>query len=137
VTADPVQAEVRETAHRLVAAFGSHDTEAYFGFFSPDATFVFHNHPEILAGRGQYEAVWRTWEETGFRVLGCRSLDSTVRMLDDATAIFTHRVRTELDGEPEPLRERETIVFQRTADGWLAVYEHLSPEPDDSGEGLP
>lgn len=46
------------------------------------------------------------------------------------TAVFTHDVETRVstrDGE-ETLRERETIVFARQADGdRLAVHEHLSP----------
>lgn len=47
-------------------------------------------------------------------------------------AVFTHRVQTRVTtnhGE-EDLRERETIVFQLREDGrWIAVHEHLSPDP--------
>ncbi len=120
--------EVTAAAAALVAGFGAHRTRDYFAGFDPDATFVFHTHTERLESRAAYEALWAEWEATGFRVEGCTSYDGRVDLLDDEVAVFTHRVRTRLAGEPEPLEERETIVFRRGADGgWLAVHEHLSP----------
>lgn len=32
-------------------------------------------------------------------------------------------------GSEQTLDERETIVFQRDGDRWLAVHEHLSGDP--------
>jgi ketosteroid isomerase-like protein len=129
------QQDVLEAAASLVAAFGAHDTEAYFGSFAAGATFLFHTAEHRLGARAEYERLWASWEaETGFRVLSCTSTDQHVQLLDEdaGIAVFTHRVRTVVrssDGE-EALDERETIVFQRDADGrWLAVHEHLSPSP--------
>ena len=124
------EAEVLAAAASLVDAFGRHDVDAYFAAFRPDATFVFHTHPEPLRSRADYEHLWRTWEADGFRVLGCTSTDQHVQVLDEV-AVFTHRVatRVSIGGAEEDLDERETIVFLREDDGWTAVHEHLSPVP--------
>lgn len=120
---------VISAANRLVEAFGRHDAKAYFAAFAPNATFIFHNLDRMLTNREEYQAEWRLWEERdGFRVVGCRSSDQRVHLAGD-TAIFTHRVETkvEFNGEPTETEERETIVFEKAADGaWLAVHEHLS-----------
>jgi len=120
--------EVLATAAALVDAFGRHDTAAYFAAFRPDATFLFHTHPEPLRSRAAYEELWASWEGDGFRVLSCASAEQAVQDLGDV-AVFTHRVstRVRLGETEESLDERETIVFARTGDGWLAVHEHLSP----------
>jgi ketosteroid isomerase-like protein len=39
-----------------------------------------------------------------------------------------------VSGEEQTLPERETIVFRRAGGGrWLAVHEHLSPQPQEAG----
>lgn len=124
-------------ARRLVAAFGAHDTEAYFAAFASCATFIFHTTPERLPDRAAYERLWRRWErEDGFHVQGCVSSAPLVQVLGDA-AVFTHDVTTDLElgGTRETVRERETIVFERRGSGWLAVHEHLSPRPDEEENG--
>ncbi|MGW0395009.1 YybH family protein [Streptomyces sp. NPDC003042] len=128
--ADPTAAEaqVRRAAADLVAAFAAHDTDRYFAAFAPDATFLFPTEPRVLTGRAEYRVRWRSWEASGFKVLGCRTYDTDVRVVAEGLAVLTHRVRTRLAGTDE-LRERETVVFRREPDGrWLAVHEHLSPE---------
>jgi len=124
------EADVLETAASLVGAFGAHDVAAYFEAFRPDATFVFHTHPEPLRSRAAYERLWDTWERDGFRVLGCESSDQHVQVVGDV-AVFTHRVRTRVrfGVEEDDLDERETIVFVREEDRWRAVHEHLSAFP--------
>ncbi|MBK7975499.1 MAG: nuclear transport factor 2 family protein [Deltaproteobacteria bacterium] len=124
-------AEVTAAADAIVAAFGRHDAKAYFARFAPEATFVFHTTPRRLESRAEYEAEWAKWEkEDGFHVRGCRSSNQRVQLLGDV-AVFSHSVRTELtmNSGPSTVRERETIVFQRRAGGWIAVHEHLSPDP--------
>ena len=124
--------EVRAAAAALVAAFGTHDVDGYFGAFAPDATFLFHTTPRLLESRAAYEAEWRAWEEDGFRVLACESWSQEVQVLTADVAVFTHRVRTRVRTaeRDQDLAERETIVFQRQSDGrWLGVHEHLSAEP--------
>ncbi|MBT2440549.1 nuclear transport factor 2 family protein [Streptomyces sp. ISL-36] len=134
MSADDAEAEVRAAAAELVAAFAAHATDRYFAAFDDDATFLFPTDPGLLATRAAYEAAWRAWELDGFRVLGCRTDDTAVRVVADGLAVLTHRVHTRLatkDGaDGEELRERETVVFRRSPDGrWLVVHEHLSPEP--------
>lgn len=114
-------------AVEVIVAFGAHDTATYFDGFAPDATFMFHNEPALLASRAAYEAEWAAWEKDGFRVLSCTSLDPRLDLVTPDVAVFTHRVRTRLAGVDEVQRERETIVLRRQADGrWLGVHEHLS-----------
>lgn len=125
-------AEVRATADAIVAAYGAHRTDDYLQAFHPEATFVFYSSPERLNSRAEFRAEWDRWmREDGFGVLGCVSSDQLVQPFGDV-AVFTHRLETRLrtnSGE-EAVLERETIVFSRQADGsWLAVHEHLSPEP--------
>lgn len=127
----PEQA-VLAAADRLIGAFSAHDTVAYFEAFDPQASFIFHAHPEVLSDRDAYRRLWAHWErEDGLRVLGCESSARSVRVLGDV-ALFHHQVRTRLAGHAGQslLDERETIVFQRGPDGvWRAVHEHLSPLP--------
>lgn len=122
VHAAPMQAAVD-----LVAAFGSHDTGRYFASFAPEANFLFHAEPTLVPSRAAYEALWRQWENEGFHVLSCRSVDPRIDVITDDVAVFTHRVRTRLAGEAAEQRERETIIFRRGPDGrWLGIHEHLS-----------
>jgi ketosteroid isomerase-like protein len=122
--------EVRDTAKELVRAFGSHDKESYFDFFSKEATFIFYNHPEVLASRQEWFELWETWEkQNNFRIRSCDSHEQRVEMLAPDLAIFSHAVWTsiEMDGRVEAVTERETIVFSRRGGRWVAVHEHLSP----------
>lgn len=124
--------EVLDTAAALVSSFAGGDLDAYFGHFAPDATFVFHTTPARLDSVDAYRDEWAGWErDAGFRVVSCVSSDQRVQQWG-SMAVFTHRVRTRVatDGGEEDLRERETIVFQLREDGrWIAVHEHLSPDP--------
>lgn len=119
--------EVRAAAQRLVEAFARHDTSAYFAFFTQDATFVLHNLQETLLSRQAYLTQWNAWRHDGFAVLDCVSSDAHVQVYDDM-AIFHHDVdtRVRIAGVESLLTERETIVFRRTSQGWLACHEHLS-----------
>jgi ketosteroid isomerase-like protein len=134
---DQVIQEVRAAAQALVDAFGHHRTDDYFACFHPDATFVFYLVPERLESRAAFREDWeRSVRETGFRVLECTTSDQRIQLFGDV-AVLTHTVYTRQRAEEieEDLVERETIVFQRQADGrWLAVHEHLSPLPEDSDE---
>ena len=119
---------VLRVAEQLVEAFGRHDSEAYFSFFTPDASYIFHNLDRTLKSRAEYEAEWALWESRdGFRVLSCRSSDRRVQMAGDV-AVFTHTVETDVavGGERLTNRERETIVFRNVKGRWLAFHEHLS-----------
>jgi uncharacterized protein (TIGR02246 family) len=124
--------EVRRAARALVTAFGEGDLDAYFASFSDDATFLFHSTDRLLTSTDEYRREWARWAaEDGFRVVSCATDNTVVQVLGDA-AVLTHRVRTTVatnDGQ-SVLHERETIVFARQNDDrWLAVHEHLSPDP--------
>ena len=131
--ADLTREEVLEAAAALVAAFAATDTHAYFGSFSPEASFVFYAEPQRLENRASYEQLWNGWVADGWRVTSCESSDAAVQLHGD-TAVFVHNVRTttETHGEAETTYERETIVFRRAENGSVtAVHEHLSPDPTE------
>ncbi|MFJ4348313.1 YybH family protein [Pseudomonas sp. NPDC089401] len=119
--------QVRQAAADLVDAFASNDTARYFACFSEDATFVFHTLPQPLLSRRAYQDLWAQWQAEGFAVLGCASSNVQVS-LQGEVAIFMHDVATHirLAGEEHQLAERETIVFRRHGERWLACHEHLS-----------
>ena len=127
------EAAVLAAADSLITAFGHHDAERYFAAFRPDASFVFHTHPERLESVADYRDLWRQWErDSGFRVMDCQSSNRRVDVYD-TSAVFTHDVLTTVentDNGSGPVQtvtsERETIVFARSDRGWLAVHEHLS-----------
>ncbi|RCL23620.1 DUF4440 domain-containing protein [Pseudomonas sp. AFG_SD02_1510_Pfu_092] len=119
--------QVRQAAADLVAAFASNDTARYFACFSEDASFLFHTLPQPLLSRRAYEQLWAQWQADGFAVLACESANAQVSLQGDV-AIFMHDVATHIRiaGEQQQLRERETIVFRRHGERWLACHEHLS-----------
>jgi len=119
--------QVRQAAADLVAAFASNDTARYFACFSEDATFLFHTLAQPLLSRRAYEDLWAQWQAEGFAVLGCSSSNVQVS-LQGEVATFMHDVATHIRiaGEEHQLDERETIVFRRQGERWLACHEHLS-----------
>jgi ketosteroid isomerase-like protein len=126
--------DVLAAAQAIVNAFGHNDRDAYFALFDPTATFIFYTTPYRLNDRAAYEKEWSKWDkESGFRVRSCSSSDQKVQSFGD-TAIFTHSVRSDIStnqGE-STLRERETIIFHRINGRWIAVHEHLSPQPNQN-----
>jgi ketosteroid isomerase-like protein len=130
---DAGTATVQLAAEALVAAFAENRVDDYFACFAPDATFLFPSTPQRLVSAAQYRELWNSWvEQDGFTVLSCTSTQPLVQLLGE-TAVFSHHVETRSSGDrgPEAFRERETIVFRRQADRWLAVHEHLSPAVRD------
>ncbi|MBF8746589.1 YybH family protein [Enterobacterales bacterium BD_CKDN230030183-1A_HGKHYDSX7] len=119
--------QVRQAADALVDAFASNDTARYFACFSEDATFLFHTLPQPLLSRRAYEDLWAQWQAEGFAVLGCQSSNAQVSLQGDV-AVFMHDVATHIRSADEEhrLAERETIVFRRHGERWLACHEHLS-----------
>jgi ketosteroid isomerase-like protein len=123
--------EVLAAARHLVAAFGRHDTGAYFDCFAAEATFIFYTAADRLASRDEYLRLWQQWErEDGFHILSCVSAGQFVQDFGDV-AVFSHEVTTVVrtSAGEQTLRERETIMFRRDGDDWTAVHEHLSPQP--------
>lgn len=124
---------VLEAAAEIVAAFGSHNKEKYFSGFSPAATFIFYTSNKRFDSRQEYKDEWESWEGEGFKVHSCLSSEAKVTLhADSKIAIFTHTVRTDLSmgGERMTSGERETIVFEKNGEGWLAIHEHLSLDPN-------
>ena len=124
---------VLEAAAEIVAAFGSHNKDRYFSCFSPAATFIFYSSDKPFASRREYEDEWDSWEKGGFRVHGCFSSEAKVTLhAGSRIAIFTHTVRTDssISGERMTIGERETIVFEKNDERWLAIHEHLSLDPN-------
>jgi hypothetical protein len=124
--------QVLAAAAKIVDDFGKHRTADYFAGFSADATFMFYTHSARLDSRHAYEELWAKWQsEDGFKVHGCRSSHQLVQLMGDDAAVFTHLVSSDIEfaGEVSTVEERETIVFANVHGSWIAVHEHLSPNP--------
>ena len=119
--------EVREAYERLMDAFALGVTDEYFACFHEDASFLFPTEP-LLEPRTAYRSAWLRWVDEGIRFTDVVTDDVRVRVFGD-TAVVTHRIATTVDdgGKVTVDRERESIIFARTAGRWLAVHEHLSP----------
>ena len=111
----------------IIDDFGHHRREAYFDGFAADATFIFHSFDLRLESRQEYETLWKSWEEAGFRVRRCDSTNRRIQLFGEV-AVFSHDVETEsqIAGVTDVTRERETIVLELRAGRWLGVHEHLS-----------
>ncbi|MCY2005616.1 nuclear transport factor 2 family protein [Klebsiella pneumoniae] len=120
-------AQVQLAAHRLVDAFSRNDASAYFASFTEDATFVFYNQEQPLLSRHAWFTQWTDWQKEGFSIVECISSRAHVQ-IDGDMAVFFHDVDTlvQRNGQQSRLAERETIIFRRTQQGWLACHEHLS-----------
>ncbi|MFC5338963.1 YybH family protein [Leucobacter denitrificans] len=128
----PTEVQVLEAADAIVAAFAATDTEAYFSGFSEDATFIFHPEESRLNSRNEYETLWASWVESGWKVTSCSSTDRLVQVFPGG-AVFSHTVATSIDSSdgPDSYVERESIIFRSTTDGALiAIHEHLSTVPE-------
>ena len=127
------RAEVLKTAQDLIDAFEANDRDAYFGFFAPEASFIFHNTGHVMENRAAYEAEYDAWvQEAGFEVLECTSSRQKVQ-IHGKLAVFTHQLftRVAMQGEEVAVAERESIIFHHQDGKWIAVHEHLSPLPGD------
>src|SRR4051794_41962270 len=69
------EADALSALDALVEAFSRTDTTAYFACLAPEATFLFHSEPEVIAGRAAYRTLWDSWVTGGWRVVGCESSD--------------------------------------------------------------
>lgn len=120
--------EVREAYEQLMNAFASGDSDEYFACFHQDASFLFPGEP-LLEPRSTYRSAWSRWRSEGIRFTDVVADDVRVRVFGD-TAVVTHRIATTVNasGRATIDRERESIIFARTAGRWLAVHEHLSSE---------
>ena len=131
----PTEAQVLAAADAIVAAFSATDTDAYFAGFSADASFIFHPEPARLNSRGEYERLWASWLDSGWRVVSCASSDRLVQPFPGG-AVFSHTVATSVESAdgPESYVERESIIFRVDAgDRLVAVHEHLSTIPETEG----
>ncbi|GAA2175635.1 nuclear transport factor 2 family protein [Agrococcus versicolor] len=127
---DPTEQDILDAAAAIVDAFAATDGDRYFALFAPEASFIFHTEPQRLDRREAYEALWREWVASGWRVVSCVSSEQLVTPMPGG-AVFSHTVSTSVvtpDG-PESYEERETIVFRASSAGLLAIHEHLSPKP--------
>ncbi|HUW79922.1 MAG TPA: nuclear transport factor 2 family protein [Acidocella sp.] len=126
-----MEAEVLAAAEALIKAFEANDRAAYFSAFTPEASFIFHATNRVLGSRAAYEAEYDSWvHDNGFCVLECSSFNRTATIYGTA-AVFTHQTFTRLimRGEEISQDERETIIFHKVGDRWMAVHEHLSLLP--------
>ena len=121
-------AEALAAVDTIIANFGSHQRDAYFAGFAPEATFLFYTTPERIEYRAGYEQLWHEWErDNGFHVVSCSSSNRRIQVFG-TTAVFSHDVDTVLtmDGATETVAERESIILEKRDGLWLGIHEHLS-----------
>lgn len=111
----------------IIDDFGNHRRDDYFDRFAAEATFIFHSFDVRLESRQEYESLWKSWEQAGFRVRRCDSTNRRIQLFGEV-AVFSHDVETEsqIAGVTNVTHERETIVLELRAGRWLGVHEHLS-----------
>ena len=125
----PDAAAVEAAADALLDAFAANDRPRYFSSFVPEASFVFPIVDRVMLSRDDYAAEWQNWIDTDdFKVTAFQSLDRLIQVYGDV-AIFIHRSVTHSTGHggERVLNERETIIFRKINDKWMAVHEHVSP----------
>jgi uncharacterized protein (TIGR02246 family) len=132
--------EVRRAVVDLVAALDRNDTEAVLAAMAPDVTFVLGLEDEPLHSREALRERVARWGAAGQVVEAVHAWDLEIRELGDDLATATHVLSIHVAGMALPLRQRETLVFARSAqDGrWLVVQGHCSPGPYEwAGGGGP
>ncbi|KUM31489.1 ketosteroid isomerase [Arthrobacter sp. EpRS66] len=142
-TVIPSEQDVLSAANKIVDAFATTNTQEYFSFFAPEASFIFHPESARLNDRASYESLWNSWLAEGWQVTGCRSSQQLVQVFAGG-AIFSHTVATDIktgtDEEnitTDSYVERETIVFRQEEDGSLiAIHEHLSTVPEEAAANM-
>ena len=121
--------DVEGAYEQLMNAFASGDSDKYFACFHQGASFLFPGEP-LLEPRSTYRSAWSRWHDEGVTFTDVAADDVRIRVFGN-TAVVTHRITTTVNamGKTTVDRERESVCFARTAGRWLAVHEHLSPEP--------
>lgn len=128
-----MESEVREAYERLVTAFREGRWDDKFACFAPEATVV--DGAQWFSSLDEYRSAWKRWaagEQDGSAVLSVDTRVMKLHMLGDV-AVLVHSIhmRQRTNAGEGTVHERETIVFAKRPDGqWLAVHQHLSPQPD-------
>jgi len=121
-----------EAVDALLRAYERRDVEAYLGLFDPEATIVVPAERAVLRSREAFGSHLRRRVEEGLLVHECRTWDVEVRRAGDAAAVASYVVSAHVDGQPLPVRSRETVVLERDDQGaWHVVHLHRSPQPVD------
>jgi uncharacterized protein (TIGR02246 family) len=123
--------EVRTAVRDLVAALDRYDTDAVLAAMAPDVTFVLAREDAPLHSREALRDRIARFDASGQAVEAVHAWDLEIRELGADLATATHVLSIHLAGVALPLRQRETLVFARSAeDGrWLIVHGHCSPAP--------
>lgn len=118
---------ISSAAEAIVRAFERNDESDYFSRFSPTCTFIFAPDNTVHPDRASWHSAWSELQESGWRVEKCRTLESGSHVFPQG-GVFWHMLETTalVDGVTQTYRERETIVFENSQEGLLAVHEHLS-----------
>ena len=113
----------------LVETWNRHDMAAYSALFAPDADFV-NVVGARLRGRPEIEQSHVNLHRTIFRNSALRAAESSVRFLNEETAVA--HVSWEMTGAeglpgwnvPEVRRGMMTLVLVQDADRWLIAAAH-------------
>ncbi len=129
---DSVDAEVRDALKTFNAVYASNNMEAYFSYYTADATLYFYGARQKVS---VYREEWTEVIDTGGGVEKNELSDVQVQVLPSggvavATYFIDNRSR-DTDGSTATNRAFETDVWQKIDDEWKVVSLHYTEIPPE------
>ena len=125
-----VDAELSDAIKAFNVAYTSNDMDAYFGFYTDDATIYYFGERHKLSA---YREEWTAEIDAGGGVEKNETSDVRVQMMPSGdvavvTSFIDNRTRG-TDGETTTVRAYETEVWQKINDEWKVVSLHYNEIP--------
>ncbi len=127
-----VDAEVRDALNAFNAVYTSNNMEAYFSYYTADATLYFYGARQKVS---VYREEWTEVIDAGGGVEMDELSDLQIQMMPSgdvavATYFIDNRSR-DTDGSTATIRAFETDVWQKIDDEWKVVSLHYTEIPPE------
>jgi ketosteroid isomerase-like protein len=127
-----VDAELSDAINAFNVAYTSNDMEAYFAFYTDDATIYFFGKRHKVSA---YREEWTAEIDAGGGVEKNETSDVRVQVMPSGdvavvTSFIDNRTRG-TDGETTTVRAYETEVWQKIDDEWRVVSLHYNEIPPE------
>ena len=125
-----VDAEVRDAANAFISAYASNNIDAYFSYYTDDATVYFYGERHKVSA---YREEWTAEIDAGGGVEKNETSDVRVQVMPSGdvavvTSFIDNRTRG-TDGETTTVRAFETEVWQKIGDEWKVISLHYTEIP--------
>lgn len=125
-----VDAELSDAIKAFNVAYTSNDMEAYFAFYTDDASIYFYGERHKVSA---YREEWTAEIDAGGGVEKNETSDVRVQMMPSGdvavvTSFIDNRTRG-TDGETTTVKAYETEVWQKIDDEWRVVSLHYNEIP--------